>query len=118
LAQRERRARLRAQKSSSEALGVPLGRRNPDAPGAGRDQAGRGPADALGADRSTPVLPSAAALARLHHAEQEYERARVRDWRRSVVAPSVILQPLAEAVRRARMECRRLGVREDWLGPS
>jgi hypothetical protein len=69
----------------------------------------------LAAARSTTVLPPAviAALARLRHAEHEYERARARDWRRSVVSPAMVLQPLADAVLRARMECRRIGVTPD-----
>jgi hypothetical protein len=68
----------------------------------------------LEAARSTTVLPPAvmAALARLRHAEDEYERARARDWRRSVVSPAMVLQLLADAVLRARVECRHLGLIE------
>ena len=66
------------------------------------------------AARSTTVLPPAviAALARLRHAENEYEQARARDWRRSVLSPGVVLPPLFEAVLRARVECRHLGLIE------
>jgi hypothetical protein len=69
----------------------------------------------LASARSTTVLPPAvmAALARLRHAEDEYERARARDWRRSVVSLAMVLKPLADVVLRARMECRRIGVRPD-----
>jgi hypothetical protein len=75
------------------------------------------PATELPAGRSTPVLPHAvtAALAHLRRAENEYERARACDWRRSVLSPGVVLPPLFDAVLRARMECRRLGVPEDCL---
>jgi hypothetical protein len=67
------------------------------------------------AERSTTVLPPAviAALARLRQAENEYEQARARDWRTSVLSPGAILPQLFEAVLRARMECRRLGVIEE-----
>ena len=69
----------------------------------------------LPAERSTTVLPPAvmAALARLRHAGNEYEQARARDWRRSVLSPGVVLPPLFEPVLRARMECRRIGVTPD-----
>jgi hypothetical protein len=68
--------------------------------------------DELAVSRSTAVLPPAAinALARLRHAENEYEEARARDWRRSVVSPGTVLPRLLEGVLQARMECRRLGV--------
>jgi len=56
-----------------------------------------------------------AALTRLRQTETEYERARTRDWRRSAIAPTAVLQPLAEAVRRAREECERLGVPQEWI---
>jgi len=72
--------------------------------------------DERAASPSTTVLPSAAiaaALARLGNAENQYKQARARDWRRSVVSPGAVLPPLFDAVLRARMECRRLGVIEE-----
>jgi transposase len=69
--------------------------------------------------RPTPPWPRAIlqptlaeALARLRGAEDAYERARKLDWRRSLVAPGVVLQPLANEVLRARAEYRRIGVAE------
>jgi hypothetical protein len=55
----------------------------------------------LAGERSTTVLPPAAiaALARLRRAENEYEQARARDWRRSVLSPGAVLPPLAWAGR-------------------
>jgi hypothetical protein len=128
-AQRDRRARLRAKGHEQGPAEVPssellpssgrlavLGSASP-VPAGGKAVARSEPAHALAADRSTPVLQdaTAAALARLRDSENEYERARRRDWRRSAVAPAIFLQPLADAVLRARMECRRLGVSEDRL---
>jgi hypothetical protein len=87
---------------------------NPDV---GKEVAGQELPDEQAASRSTIVLPPAAiaALARLGHAENEYEQARARNWRRSVVSPGAVLPPLFDAVLQARMECRRLGVPEDCL---
>jgi len=93
----------------SSGLGAPgsLG-----APVDGRVLALGEPHATLVVDRSTAVLPDAIseALGRLRDAEADYERARARDWRRSLVAPSLILPPLLEAVQRARLECQRLGL--------
>ena len=83
-----------------------------DTPVVGKGMARQELPDELAASRSTAVLPPAAinALARLRHAENEYEEARARDWRRSVVSPGAVLPALFDAVLQARMECRRLGV--------
>jgi len=81
-------------------------------PDVGKEMARRQVADELASAPSTTVLPPAAiaALACLRHAEAEYEQARARDWRRSAVSPGAVLPVLFDAVLRARMECRRLGV--------
>lgn len=86
-----------------------------DMPGVGKALTRQMHAGELAAARSTTVLPPAvfAALARLRHAENEYEKARARDWRRSVLSPGVVLPPLFDAVLRARMECRRIDVTPD-----
>ena len=83
-----------------------------DDPDVGKEVAGQGVPGELAASRSTTVLPPAAiaALARLRHAENEYEQARARDWRRSVVSPGAVLPRLFDVVLQARMECRRFGV--------
>jgi hypothetical protein len=88
-----------------------------DVPVNGKAMARQGPTNELAATRSTTVLPPAAinALARLGHAENEYEQARARDWRRSAVSPGAVLPPLFDAVLRARMECQCLRVPEDRL---
>ena len=82
-----------------------------DDPDVGKEMAGQLP-DELADSRSMTVLPRAAinALARLRCAENEYEKARARDWRRSVVSPGTVLPRLLEGVLQARMECRCLGV--------
>jgi hypothetical protein len=120
-AQRDRRARLRVEgREQDKAVGVLYSGLAPEAvkqnrrdtPVVGKGMARQERPDELAASRSTAVLPPAAikALARLRHAENEYEEARGRDWRRSVVSPGTVLPPLLHAVLRARMECRRLGV--------
>ena len=83
-----------------------------DTPVVGKGMARQELPDELAASRSTAVLRPAAinALARLRRAENEYEEARGRDWRRSVVSPGTVLPRLLEGVLQARMECRRLGV--------
>ena len=107
-------------REDGKAVGVPSSRLAPEAvkqdrrdtPVVGKEMVRQEPPDELAASRSTAVLPPAAinALARLRHAENEYEEVRARDWRRSVVSPGTVLPRLLEGVLQARMECRRLGV--------
>jgi hypothetical protein len=86
-----------------------------DTPDVGQALTRQMQAGELAAARSTLVLPAAvaAALARLRHAQNEYEQARARDLRRSVLSPGAVLLPLFDAVLRARLESRRIGVTPD-----
>jgi hypothetical protein len=61
-----------------------------------------------------PADAAAQALDRYRCAQATLDRVtRLTDWRQSAVAPAVILQPLVDAVTRARADCLALGVTPD-----
>ena len=49
----------------------------------------------------------------LAQAKAEYESARGQDWRRSVVPPNMVLEPLLRRVKDAEARCRTLGLMEN-----
>lgn len=136
-AQRERRAARRAEGQSRAALAgaatMPLsspravaetgGTGDPPshpslvAPGVPEARVAR----LVGSGEVSPTLPihrlhdgATEALDRYRRAQAELDRVtHGTDWRRSLYAPPTVLQPLVDAVARARAECRALGLTPD-----